>query len=69
MDLGDFLYTNFYNMRTRENILSEVLSINREIEEREETIKKLYEEAKRIEDEDDDKSKFSYISCIKSYLP
>ena len=55
-------------MRTRENIMSEVLSLNREIEEKQEEINKLYEEAKSINDKDDDESKLSYISAIKSYI-
>lgn len=55
-------------MKTREEIMSEVLSLNREIEEKQEEINKLYLEAKAIDDKDDDESKFSYISAIKSYI-
>jgi FtsZ-binding cell division protein ZapB len=55
-------------MRTREGILSEVLSINREIEELQERINSLYTEAKNIEDiYDDEERRNSYLECIKSY--
>ena len=55
-------------MKTRENILSEVLSINKEIEVLQERINKFYNEAKNIEDTDDDEDgRNSYLECIKSY--
>lgn len=53
-------------MRTRENILSEVLSIYREIEEKQKNINSLYEQAKKIDDPDDI-WRNSYLECIKSY--
>lgn len=55
-------------MRERHEILSEVLSINREIEEKQEQINKLYIEAKNtIDSDDDEKWRNSYLSCIGSY--
>ena len=55
-------------MRTRENILSEVLDLHREIEERQKQINELYLEAKNTPDEYDDEIKeWSYLKCIKSY--
>lgn len=55
-------------MRTREEILNDVLIIDKEIEEKKALIKELYEEAKGLIDpEDDEDGKYSYIECIKSY--
>ena len=54
---------------TRTDILSEVLSINRKIEEFQEEINSLYKEAKNIEDADDDEDgRNSYLNNIKSYI-
>lgn len=65
---GKIWFLTIGNMKTREEIMSEVLFLNREIEEKQEEINKLYKEAKAIDDKDDDESKFSYISAIKSYV-
>jgi len=55
-------------MRTREQILSEVIEIYREISERKLQISFLYTEAKQIEDLDDDMNgRNSYLECIKTY--
>ena len=55
------------NMRTRENILSEVIDLSSEIEERQKQINELYKEAKEINDHDDDEWRYTYIQAIKSY--
>ncbi len=54
-------------MKTRENILSEVLDLNREIEEKQQEIINLYKQALQIVDPDDDKTRNSYIYAIKTY--
>lgn len=55
--------------RNREEILNEVLILDKEIEELHGKIRELYEEAKNIVDpEDDEDGKYSYIECIKSYI-
>lgn len=55
-------------MRTREQILNEVLEIHREISDMKQRINELYIEARNIEDPDDDEEgRHSYLECIKSY--
>lgn len=53
-------------MRTREEILNEVLALSREIEESQKRINELYKEAKEI-DEPDDTGKYSYLEEIRLY--
>lgn len=57
-------------MKTRNDILDEVLDLNRQQQSLQETIDKLYIEAQGIIDEQDDKddSGYSIIDNIKSYV-
>jgi hypothetical protein len=56
-------------MRNRDEILSEVIGIYREIEDLQGEINKLYEEAKQIIDkEDDENGRYSYLENIRSYI-
>ena len=53
---------------TRDEILSEVLEIYRDVEEKQNQINELYLKAKNISDEEDDKNwRDSYLNCIRSY--
>jgi len=56
-------------MKTRNEILNDVLDLDREANEIQERINNLYEEAKNIQDDDDDMddSGFSILDNIKSY--
>lgn len=55
-------------MKTRENILNEVLQINSEIEALQKQINSLCIDAENIIDkEDDELGRNSYLECIKSY--
>lgn len=51
---------------TREQVLSKVLDIYREIEDLQEEIDRLYRKAQGIEEDDHLNSK-DYLDCIKSY--
>lgn len=57
-------------MKTRDEILDEVLGLYSEIEERQERINELYKEAKQIYDPMDDSCRtgFSLLDNIKSYV-
>jgi len=53
---------------TTHDILNDVLDLNREIEERQEEINRLYKKAKDIISNGDiDEDDLDYFDCIKSY--
>jgi hypothetical protein len=55
-------------MRNRDQILNEVLEINGEIETLQDRINKCYEEALKIDDEEDDADgTWSLLANIRSY--
>ncbi len=55
-------------LKTRGQILNQILRLNTQIEDLQKEINQLCDEAEAIIDEDDDKhGRDSYLSCIKSY--